>query len=106
MGWRVTKSENPNAEFDLYWNDLGIDSEKLQSLKPYQKTNHFPAMYQITRKAFLARNLKRLQKLYPLDFDFFPRTWVVPTEVHELRQFIYSRPKKLKRKTGKKEDSQ
>lgn len=35
MGWRVTKSDNPNSEFDIYWNDIGIDSEKLTSLKPY-----------------------------------------------------------------------
>ena len=45
LGWRVTKNENPNAEFDIYWHDIGIDSDKLQSLKPYQKTNHFPVMY-------------------------------------------------------------
>ena len=96
MIWRVTKSENPNAEFDVYWNDIGIDSEKLQSLKPYQKTNHFPAMYQITRKTYLAKNLKRLQKLYPLDFDFFPRTWVLPNEINELRAFASQKPKKQK----------
>lgn len=29
MGWRVTKSENLNAEFDIFWNDIGIDTEKL-----------------------------------------------------------------------------
>ena len=101
MGWRVTKSENPNAEFDVYWNDIGIDSDKLQSLKPYQKTNHFPAMYQITRKTYLAKNLKRLQKLYPLDFDFFPRTWVLPNEVNELRAFAAQKPKKQKSSPSK-----
>lgn len=101
MGWRVTKSENPNSEFDVYWNDIGIDSDKLQSLKPYQKTNHFPAMYQITRKTYLAKNLKRLQKLYPLDFDFFPRTWVLPNEVNELRAFAAQKPKKQKSSPNK-----
>ena len=44
-GWRVSKSENPNQEYDVYWSDLGIDSDRLSSLKPYQKTNHFPAMF-------------------------------------------------------------
>ena len=60
MNWRVTKNENPVSEFDLYWQDLGIDSDRLQTLKPYQKVNHFPAMFQITRKTYLAKNLKRL----------------------------------------------
>jgi tubulin polyglutamylase TTLL6/13 len=35
-------------------------------------------MFQISRKTFLAKNLKRLQKLLPNDFDFFPRTWCLP----------------------------
>ena len=96
MQWRVTKSENPNQEFDIYWNDIGIDSDKLSSLKPYQKTNHFPAMYHITRKTFLAKNLKRLQKLYPLEFDFIPRTWVLPNELNELRTFATEKAKKPK----------
>ena len=51
-------------------------------------------MYQITRKTFLARNLKRLQRLYPSEFDFFPRTWILPSEMNELRAFAFSRPKK------------
>ena len=96
MGWRVSKSENPNAEFDIFWADIGIDSERLASLKPYQKTNHFPAMFQITRKTFLAKNLKRLQKLYPLEFDFFPKTWVLPNELNDLSAYGSEKAKKAK----------
>lgn len=44
-------------------------------------------MYQITRKTYLARNLKRLQKLFPLEYDFFPKTWVLPNEVNDLRSY-------------------
>lgn len=88
MGWRIIKNDNPNSDFDIFWSDIGIDSDKLSSLKPYQKTNHFPVMYQITRKTYLARNLKRLKKLYPLEFDFFPQTWVLPNEINELRNYI------------------
>lgn len=53
-------------------------------------------MFQITRKAFLAKNLKRLQKLYPLEFDFFPQTWVLPNELTELRAIACKKPKKPK----------
>lgn len=44
-------------------------------------------MYQITRKTYLARNLKRLQKLFPLEYDFFPKTWVLPNEANDLRSY-------------------
>ena len=44
-------------------------------------------MFQITRKTYLARNLKRLQKLFPLEYDFFPKTWVLPNELNDLRAY-------------------
>lgn len=59
LGWRVSKDLDSSKDFDLWWSDLGIDSNFLSGLKIYQKVNHFPAMYQITRKTYLARNLKR-----------------------------------------------
>lgn len=32
----------------------------------------------------MAKNIKRLNKLYPGEFDFVPRTWVLPQEINEL----------------------
>jgi hypothetical protein len=84
LGWRVSKDPDSSKDFDLWWSDLGIDSNFLAGLKSYQKVNHFPAMYQITRKTYLARNLKKMQKLFPDDFDFFPRSWCLPSEMSEL----------------------
>ena len=61
-------------------------------------------MYQITRKTYLAKNLKRLQKLFPLEYDFFPRSWVVPNELSDLRiQAEMPKPPK-KSKSPKKTD--
>jgi tubulin polyglutamylase TTLL6/13 len=88
MNWRVSKKEDPNAEFDVMWQDLWIENWQLANLKPYQKINHFPAMWNITRKTFLAKNLKRFAKLFPLEYDFFPLTWILPQEHAELRQHI------------------
>ena len=61
-------------------------------------------MYQITRKTFLARNLKRLQKLFPLEYDFIPKTWVLPNELNDLKYYAlqptnpHSKPSKRKEK--------
>lgn len=66
LGWRVSKEFDPaRLDFDLWWSDLPVDSSFVSGLKNYQKVNHFVSMYQISRKTFLAKNLKRLQKLYP-----------------------------------------
>ena len=55
-------------------------------------------MYLITRKTFLARNLKRLQKLFPLEYDFFPRTWVLPNEMNDLRTYAEKAARRLRKK--------
>jgi len=92
MQWRVSKKEEwQNLQPDLIWFDLGIESQTLERLQGYQKVNHFPAMYQISRKTFLARNLKRMRKMFPDEFQFFPRTWCWPVEASELRQYLQSK---------------
>lgn len=45
-----------------------------------QKINHFPGMSEICRKDLLARNMNRMLKLFPKDYNIFPRTWCLPAE--------------------------
>lgn len=85
-GWRVsTDPENP--KFDLWWTDGAVEPEKLARMKPYQKINHFPGMYALARKNFLARNLTKLRKVFPGDYDFYPLTWVLPAEFADLKTY-------------------
>ncbi|XP_051894691.1 tubulin polyglutamylase ttll6 [Pristis pectinata] len=63
-------------------------------LKRYQKINHFPGMNEICRKDLLARNLNRMLKLYPKDYNIFPKTWCLPSEYHDF--VAYSRTRKIK----------
>lgn len=43
-----------------------------------QKINHFNGMLELCRKRPMAKNLMRMQKLYPALYDFFPRTFNLP----------------------------
>jgi tubulin polyglutamylase TTLL6/13 len=47
---------------------------------PYQKINHFPGMNEICRKNFLARNVTKFAKMFPKEFHFFPKTYILPNE--------------------------
>ena len=82
--WAVTTGDFYSDEWDLFWQDEPIESEKLHRMKPYQKVNHFPAMFLIARKTFLAKNLNKMRKLFPEDYDFFPKTWIIPNEINDL----------------------
>ena len=63
---------------DIIWHDVSIPSDKLSSLKGFQRVNHFPAMPGITKKSQLAQSLKKMKNQYPIDFGFFPKTWIIP----------------------------
>ena len=72
-------------EWDVSWHDLSITPDFLAKLNPYQKVNHYPGMYSITRKNHLARNLMRMKRAFPGEFNFFPQTWVLPGDNIDFR---------------------
>jgi tubulin polyglutamylase TTLL6/13 len=79
FGFKLTTDDN-DEDCDLYWFDGAVPTEKLGRMKPYQKINHFPGMYELARKSNLARNLNRLRKLFPEEYAFYPQTWLLPSE--------------------------
>ena len=54
-------------------------------MEPYQKVNQYPGIYVITRKNNLARNLMKMQRCYPNEYNFFPKTWIIPQETTDFR---------------------
>ncbi|XP_030581897.1 tubulin monoglutamylase TTLL4 isoform X2 [Archocentrus centrarchus] len=53
----------------------------------HQKLNHFPGTFQIGRKDRLWRNLSKMQVRFgKQEFNFFPRTFVLPQDIKLLRK--------------------
>lgn len=69
-----------DSSWNLYWTDLSVSIERAKDMKRFQKVNHFPGMTEICRKDLLARNLNRMLRLFPKDYNFFPKTWCFPAE--------------------------
>ena len=72
-------------DWDISWHDLSITADFLSKLSPYQKVNHYPGMYVVTRKNHLARNLMRMKRAFPEEYNFFPPTWVLPGDNIDFR---------------------
>jgi tubulin polyglutamylase TTLL6/13 len=87
LGFKISK-EGSAQEWDLMWTDNAVHPETLARMKPYQKINHFPGMFSLSRKNYLARNLIKMSKAFPHDYDFYPKTWVLPSELNDLRQYM------------------
>lgn len=91
FNWRLNSTEDEDDESDLIWTDSAVQAERFCKLKPYQKINHFPNMHELSRKNYLAKNLNKMKKLFPADYDFFPKTWIYPAEFPSLK--LQSTPK-------------
>lgn len=69
----------------MYWVDVSCINDRLAKLKPWQRINHFPGMTNIARKNRMAQNLERMRREFPKEYSFYPRTWVLPTEMADFR---------------------
>ena len=58
--------------------------ESLKGLELYQRINHFPGMFNIYRKNYLAKNLEKMRKHFPDQYSFYPKTWLLPTDHAEV----------------------
>jgi len=80
LNWQVITRDEMNMNCDIMWNDTACNQDILGKLKSYQKLNHFPGIFTIARKNFLAANLKKMKKQFPEYYDFFPLTYCMPYE--------------------------
>ncbi|XP_067101264.1 tubulin polyglutamylase ttll6 [Osmerus mordax] len=81
-------------DWTLYWTDCSVSLDRVMDMKRYQKINHFPGMSEICRKDLLARNMNRMLKLFPKEYNIFPRTWCLPADYSDFQ--AYTRAKKHK----------
>ncbi|XP_073346249.1 tubulin polyglutamylase ttll6 [Pagrus major] len=81
-------------DWTLFWMDCSVSLDRVKDMKRYQKINHFPGMNEICRKDSLARNMNRMLKLFPKDYNIFPRTWCLPADYSDFQ--AYTRAKKSK----------
>lgn len=94
MGIRITESETKNM---ILWCDAGGSTEVATGLLPWQFYNHFPGIWSISRKAELARNFDRMNRVLPNVMDFHPKSFLLPGQFSDLKTFMNSIPKKSDR---------
>ncbi|KAL3896882.1 MAG: hypothetical protein SGCHY_003791 [Lobulomycetales sp.] len=116
QGFRIEAEDAEGTNWSIYWIDTGVAIERVLNMQQFQKINHFPGMrvfyppypmrvyfpgnaifrhlrhysttgmHEICRKDYLARNLGRLGRLFPKDYNFFPKTWILPSDFTDFKQ--------------------
>lgn len=80
FGWKLVSDEKNEHNCNFYWIDSATIHERFKTILPWQVINHFPGMPNIARKNRMGQNLNRMQKIMPAEYNFYPRTWVLPGE--------------------------
>ncbi|XP_055546245.1 tubulin polyglutamylase TTLL13-like isoform X1 [Wyeomyia smithii] len=91
LGYRLVSE---NEHWNVCWTDSLVGVDFCRDMRRFQKINHFPGMFEICRKDLLARNLNRMLKLFPTEYQIFPKTWVFPADLGEA--IAYSRTHRSK----------
>ncbi|KAM9522007.1 tubulin polyglutamylase TTLL11 isoform 1-T2 [Guaruba guarouba] len=77
---------------DIYWHGVSFHDNNIFS----GQVNKFPGMTEMVRKVTLSRAVRTMQDLFPLEYDFYPRSWILPEElplfVDEVRMMKDSNP--------------
>lgn len=74
----------------------GVPQPKaLRKFNQYQKTNHFPGIWQIGRKDCLWRNVYRMRRKHGLDYEICPKTYILPEDYSRLQMELEAEPKSL-----------
>jgi tubulin polyglutamylase TTLL6/13 len=91
FGMRIVNDED---DWTIYWTDMALP-ERVGDIKSFQKVNHFPGMNEICRKDLLARNMNRMLKLFPREYNCFPQTWTLPADYGDFQSYIQSKKNKV-----------
>lgn len=81
LGWKEVGDDD---DWEIYWTDTSVSIERIMKLTKTQKINHFNGMLEICRKRAMAKNLMKMAKVFPESYDFFPKTFVLPSDLTDL----------------------
>jgi Tubulin-tyrosine ligase family len=78
-------------DWNILWLGCAPQLYLYEGLNEYQKINHFPNSYEITRKDRMSVHLTSIQEKFGKDdYNFFPETYVIPEEYAEFYTKYYS----------------
>ncbi|XP_014776621.1 tubulin polyglutamylase TTLL5 isoform X1 [Octopus bimaculoides] len=73
-----------HSDYNILWTGGHLKPLTLRNMADFQKINHFPRSYELTRKDKLYKNVQRMQQMKGCrNFNFVPMSFVIPSEYQE-----------------------
>ncbi len=68
-----------NKNWTIQWSSSPFKMETYRNLLPYQKLNHFPNSFHLTRKDLMNKTVSKMQVKYGIThYGFLPKTYILP----------------------------
>ena len=88
MGWREASTPAEQSSANVFWYERAISVGEVKMLNEHQRVNMIPGMHDIAKKIPLAKALNRMRLLFANEFDFYPQTWTLPTQLPEFKAHV------------------
>ena len=83
-------SYTDSHDWNILWLNCIPQPYLYEGLNEYQRINHFPNSYEITRKDRMSVHLTAMREKFGYeDYDFFPETFVIPDQYSEFYTRFY-----------------
>jgi len=75
--------------WNVIWSNGSAKTYVYEGINPYQRVNHFPNSYEVTRKDKLCENVGRMQIKYGKSaFDIIPETYILPDDFNDFYTYF------------------
>ncbi|CAI4225713.1 unnamed protein product [Auanema sp. JU1783] len=86
---------------DLYWHNVVYGDMKSVVQSSSSRVNKFPGMTELAKKISLTHAISSMQKIFPKEYAFYPKSWFLPAHYVEFQSFYKKEAETRKRQNGK-----
>ena len=89
-------TQSDTHDWNLIWSSQSYKLQTYDNLSEYQKINHFPNSFELTRKDRLCANIVKMQEKFgKRNFNIIPDTYNLPDEFADFYSHFHSIKKKI-----------
>jgi hypothetical protein len=78
-------------DWNILWTSQSLKQNMYENLSDYQKINHFPNSFELTRKDRLCANIVKMQERFGKEaFNIIPDSYILPDEFADFYSHFHS----------------
>lgn len=93
---QLLPANNIHADWMIMWTTKSLKNSFFTRLSKFQRVNQFPKSTELTRKDSLMKKIQGMQQSHGIrNFDFIPKSLLLPKELKELRHAMATDPEQF-----------